>query len=330
MGTGDGRIVLSRWFRTKEIFYDNSIQIAKKSLTLYDTIVISFKVPAAVAEWYEDPFLEVTQNGKKSVNDCYDVSSDGEYLIFNVRVAPQEMGDVIRAVPCAYNTDRDIIVGEPVEYSVAEYCKNMLENEKYQSDEWNVFRRLLVDILHYGDAAQTYVNYKTDSLVSAFLSEEQRSMGTDVTIPMVYNTVKDKDYATVSASVASIDTAALYLEAAVNVQFKITARNPAGLRAVMSDSENFAKFMGTASLSADCVDENGRYVVRFDGLNAGQMRKTIYAVVIQGKRAVSNTYRYSIESYVAAMKGKGVPNLDNLLDAMMRYGDSAAAFVGNN
>lgn len=332
MAFGDGRILVSRWFQTKETYHDDRIQIAKKSLTLYDTIAIDFKVPAAVAEWYEDPFLRVTQNGKESVNDHYAVSSDGEYLVFSFKVAPQEMGDVIRVVPCAYNANRDLIVGEPTEYSVAEYCKNMLDNEKYQSDEWTVFRRLLVDILHYGDVAQTYVNYKTDSLVSAFLSEEKRSMGTDVTIPMVYNSVKEKDYATVNASgkAASIDAAALFLEAAVNVQFKITAGYPDGLRVVMSDDESFARLLGSEFPSEDSVDEKGRYVVKFSGLNAGQMRKTIYAVVIQGKRAVSNTYRYSIESYVAAMKGKGVPNLDNLLDAMMRYGDSAAAFVGNN
>ena len=60
------------------------------------------------------------------------------------------------------------------------------------------------------------------------------------------------------------------------------------------------------------------------------MRKTVYATMMKGNKKVSNTYRYSIESYAASMKGKGVPNLDNLLDAMMRYGDSAAAYASGN
>ena len=58
------------------------------------------------------------------------------------------------------------------------------------------------------------------------------------------------------------------------------------------------------------------------------MRKKIYATVMQGDVAVSNTYCYSIESYAASMKGKHGEKLDNLLDAMMRYGDSAAKYAG--
>lgn len=59
------------------------------------------------------------------------------------------------------------------------------------------------------------------------------------------------------------------------------------------------------------------------------MRKTIYATVMKGNKAVSNTYRYSIESYVASMKDRYGEKMDNLLDAMMRYGDSAAKYVAN-
>ena len=74
------------------------------------------------------------------------------------------------------------------------------------------------------------------------------------------------------------------------------------------------------------IDNKGRYYVTFDGLNAGQMRKTVYATVMKGNKKVSNTYRYSIESYVQSMRSENGTNLDKLLDAMMRYGDSAAAF----
>ena len=74
-------------------------------------------------------------------------------------------------------------------------------------------------------------------------------------------------------------------------------------------------------------DDNGKYFVDFDGLNAGAMKKTIYATVMEGNKKVSNTYRYSIESYVASMKGSMGSDLDLLLDSMMRYGNSAADYA---
>ena len=53
--------------------------------------------------------------------------------------------------------------------------------------------------------------------------------------------------------------------------------------------------------------------------------------IMQGDKKVSNTYRYSIESYAASMRtDEGTTPLDKLLDAMMHYGDSAAAYAGNN
>ena len=58
------------------------------------------------------------------------------------------------------------------------------------------------------------------------------------------------------------------------------------------------------------------------------MRKTVYATVMKGDQKVSNTFRYSIESYVYSMMDReGYESLNLLLNAMMRYGDSAAAFA---
>ncbi|MBR4731546.1 MAG: hypothetical protein IK081_02155 [Lachnospiraceae bacterium] len=309
------------------------VKISKKSLTLYDTIAIDFKIEEAALEGkYENPYLIVTHNGVESqLTTCKD-SSDDKYYVFSVRVAPHELGDVLTVLPCAYNEYGEEVKGTSIDYSVAEYCKNMLNNEKYQDAAWATFRRLLVDILLYGDAAQVYAEYKTDSLVSAFLTDAQRSMGTNVNVAMNYQSVKDKAFATVDEEdqLASLEAAALYLEAAVNIQFKYTADNLSGLCVVVTDDENGTNVMEKLTVKANLIDDKGRYYVTFGGLNAGQMRKTVYATMMKGNKKVSNTYRYSIESYAASMKGKGVPNLDNLLDAMMRYGDSAAAYASGN
>ena len=108
----------------------------------------------------------------------------------------------------------------------------------------------------------------------------------------------------------------------VNIQFKFTADDLTGLKVVVTDGENVLE---TLTPDPSDKDTNGRYYVTFGKLNAGQMRKTVYATVMQGTKKVSNTMQYSIESYAAAQSNSTVANLPELLHAMMRYGDSAKA-----
>ncbi|MBR4732254.1 MAG: InlB B-repeat-containing protein [Lachnospiraceae bacterium] len=304
-----------------------NLKIEKKSLTLYDTIAIDFKISENVVKDYQGVYLMVTQSGL--TEKMTDYRTEGGMLIFTFRVAPHMMGEVVTAVPYALNINGETIRGEVFTYSVAQYCYNMLGKEAYQDAKYATLRRLLVDILIYGDAAQLYAGYKTTELASKDLTAVQRAMGTDVSVPMTYESVKDKTFATVDASdaLASLEAASLYLEAAVNIQFKYVADNLTGLRIVVTGDAAGADVLGEYAANANQIDNKGRYYVNFGNLNAGEMKKTVYATVMQGNKKVSNTYRYSIESYAASMKNSGVPYLDNLLDSMMRYGNTAADYV---
>ncbi len=328
--TADKNRNLVAEFVDELILMDDHLKISKKSLTLYDTITIDFKISASALEGYHDPYLVVTQNGATDRITNYATSDDGTILIFTYRVAPHKMGDKVTAVPHALNAYGADVTGKSTEYSVVDYCINILGNVKYQTDDYAVLRRLLVDILLYGDAAQVFMNYKTDKLASKILSDEQRAMGTDVSAAMTYRSVRKKEYLKVEEedALAHIDAVALYLEAAVNVQFKFSTSDPSGLRVVITDNENCTHVIAEYPANREIIDDNGLYYVNVDCLNAGEMRKTIYATVMQGDKKVSNTFRYSIESYAASMTNReGYENLGLLLDAMMRYGDSAASFV---
>ena len=305
---------------------DPNLQITKKALQLQDTIAINFKVAkSAISGKYHDPYVKVTQNG---VTDAItDYKEEGDYLVFTYRVAPHQMGDMVTAVPYALNANGKKLMGETFAYSVAEYCYNMLAKEDYAGAQYATFRRLLVDILRYGDAAQQYAGYKTTELVSRNLTNAQNAMGTNVSVSMAYNSVKEPNYveADPANTWAVIERAALYLEAAVNVQFKFSANAPTDLRVVITDNAACTNVIGEYPASAQQMD-GGLYYVNVDALNAAQMRKTIYATVMKGDKKVSNTYRYSIESYAAAKKDGGDGKLEELIDAMMRYGDSANEF----
>ena len=69
-------------------------------------------------------------------------------------------------------------------------------------------------------------------------------------------------------------------------------------------------------------------VVAFDGLNACQMRTACSCEIFNkdSHARVSDTVKYSIESYAKTMSTSADAALVNLIYAMMKYGDSAAAY----
>ena len=71
---------------------------------------------------------------------------------------------------------------------------------------------------------------------------------------------------------------------------------------------------------------DNRYSVDFGGLTAQQMAVPVYAAIYEGDTAISNTLQYSISSYYAKQYNNDGSNLDNMLIAMIRYGDSAANY----
>ena len=304
------------------------LKISKKSLRLQDTLAIDFKIQKSAIEGiYHDPYLLVMQNGTMDRINEYDAT--GDYLVFTYRVAPHMIDEEVTIVPHATGNDGADVTGSAFRYSVATYCYNMLNKSTYQTDQYASFRKLLVDILIYGDSAQSYKNFKTNELASRKLTSAQRAMGTDVTQVMTYKSVKKAEYAKVDAQnkLATISSVALYLESAVNIRFKVEAADAENLRLVITDGTNVLDDMAFAG---NAKDSKGRYIVDFKRLNANQMKKTVYATVMLGDQKVSNTYRYSIESYAASQKGKVDEKLDNLLDSMMRYGDSAIDYVSGN
>ena len=190
---------------------DPDLQVSKKRLLLQDTISISFMVPkSAINGKYHDPYLVVTHEGADTKLTEYVES--GDMLVFTYRVVPYQIGDEVSAVPYALREDGSKVIGVPIRYSVADYCYSLLSKEDYQGSKYATLRRLLVDILRYGDAAQMYQDYRANVPASGNLTSAQNAMGTDVNAAMTYNTVKEQNYKTVSSAeeLAKIESAMLF------------------------------------------------------------------------------------------------------------------------
>lgn len=304
-----------------------NVSTMAKSLTITSSLAVDFKVnPAVITDnGYTDPYLSIEFCGFTFQLKDYTVDNKGRYVYTLKNIPPQRMGDVISATLCA-NYKGVEKRSESVEYSVKQYCNNMLS--KYNTDAYAKLRTLLVDVLNYGAAAQMYKGYNTDNLVNKDLSAEQLAWGTSETPTL--NSYSNKEYEKIENPEASFSSMGLDLGDSVIIRFKIVAENLDNLSAeiktggvvISIPSGEFVPVSGAANT----------YYVYFKDLNAASMRTLVYATLKNGDTAVSNTVRYSIESYAANMKNNHgseaqYDSLNLLLESMIKYGDSAKAYI---
>ena len=95
--------------------------------------------------------------------------------------------------------------------------------------------------------------------------------------------------------------------------------------------EGADQFCKTVPLSSLTPVAEGKYVCYLP-MPANKLSAVVTAVIYNGSdAAVSSTLEYSVESYAAAMVKPNDPAdaLSNLVKAMIRYGDTAAAYAAN-
>lgn len=288
------------------------------SLTLYDNLAINFKAAESLFTevGYTNPYGVFELNGERFTVTDYTVVN-GRYVFDFEDISPKNMNDTVKATLYA-TFDGVEYQSETVEYSVATYCYNMLS--KYNTDDYAELRTLLVDLLNYGGATQIYTNYNTDALVNASLTAEQASWGTSE--KPTYTSVQNLAYETIENPTVQWLGGGLNLETAVTMRFKISAENYESFTLKAETAEN----LWTVPASEFELYEGSLYVF-FNGLNAAQMSEPVYLTIYDGDTAVSNTICYSVESYAYAKQNSTDTNLVNLLEAMMKYGNSANAYV---
>ena len=248
------------------------------------------------------------------------LDASGRYQFVFANIAPNKIGvSVEAALYATYNGK--VVLCQYISYSVKDYCYSMLS--KYGDNaSYGKLNTLLVDLLYYGASAQLYTDYKCNALVTEELTADQIAWKTDTT-PVLTNRL-NREYQTVLNAKVTWTGAGLVLQDSVCVRFKLAADSIQNLSVVIETEDGIWLTVPSSSFEKT----NGGYYVYFNNLNAGQMRKMIYATVYDGKTAVSHTLAYSIESYAASKTNGNSGVLVDLMYAMMQYGDSAAKYAG--
>lgn len=262
----------------------------------------------------KDAVIEIGFKGETM--SVVEPEEDGTYRFDDI--LPQRMGDTIvfrMNGTIASLTDYSY----ELEYSVKQYCMNML-GEKADDAE---LCQLLRDILSYGAAVQSYNGYKADELVNNGITDRDFYNGG---LRGVYaGTIEGEGKA------AEWVSASLKLENITEVVFKFRADDVTDLKAVITKNTGEKMVFDAADFSSAGVDENGKQLWSVSiPMMACEYHTGMVATFAKAgtEDADMNHYLvYSVNTYISKMYGQGDAALNTLLGAIYNYGESTLEYV---
>ena len=296
-----------------------ALAIDKASISLESSITMNFKVPKSSLSSYDDFYMTFKCNGKEEKTTQY--KQNGDYYVFSYKgINPQLMNDEVTAVLHAKKGNEEYTSPEKA-LSVKEYAYTLLD--RYSSDEYSKLRTLLVDLLNYGAMAQKYVGYKTDNLVNSELTAVQKSWGSNGAEEL--KNISDLNYKTISSPTAQWNTCGLVLNNSIMLRAKFSAKDVENKTVEIA----FRNTKFTYDKNDFVNNGDGTYYVYCNELFAHELSDKLLLTVYENGVPCSNTMLFSVESYASVIQQssayKGTA-LDDLTQAMMRYGKSAAAY----
>ena len=305
---------------------DPDIRLSGASITLSNDLSVNFKVPSAPFRSSDaaasDPFLKIVFRGEEITLTEY--KNEGSVYSFSFKdIAPHYMNENIEATLYA-TVGESTIPTSRVDYSIVKYCKNLFAALSDSTVD-AALKKLLVDTLTYGSSAQEYMNYNVDSLAVSALTPAELAYGSEggtVSFTQVINS----SYRTGASPLVTWETFGLYLDYGINVRMKVSAESVNGLSLFVTDNGEYSRTVPASKFEAI---GNNEYYVTFEGLNPSLLRTVLYAVFMQDGNAVSNTFRFSVNSYFYTLISD--ENVDwatyNLTWSLVFYGDSAQEYV---
>ena len=292
------------------------------ALSLESSITLATYITKDVVDYYDEVYAEFTRNGKIEKvypSDKTLTSNSTVYCIFYYTgISPQALGD---NVSITFYGIKDGVKynGNAYKYSATEYIKSTLKSTTSAK-----LKTLLVDLVYYGEACQVYQNYKTDNLLTDILTDEQKAFHS--TGDLNLTNIKNSKYSLCDNRLVKFGTA-LRLNNSVKMAIAMNMTNVT----LEELSLKVKKGSRTMTYSYSKNPENfgkgkdGYWYFYFDGVYANQMSDEVLITAYKGSEQVSYTLKYSVESYAAIVTDA---KIKAVTDAMMRYGNSAKAYVG--
>ena len=309
-----------------EATLDESIKIYH-TLDLASDISVTFAVPVASLAAYDSYYLECIlpeyQGNEKIGTSTVNIEPvlNGNYYYFTLKgITAVRMGDMVDAV-LHMSQGRKAFYTNTDSYSVATYAYGMLNSSKDSK-----MLTLCADLLRYGSEAQQFKGYRTDALVDGAMTEAHKSYlsNTDkLSFVSMGGNLGDLNEPKITWVGKTLD-----LGSKVGMKFVFDATNYSGNIADLTMEVSYVgsnyEIKTVILTGAEAYNASrGYYSFTFYGLLASELRTIVDVAVYEGHIRLSETLRYSAESYAAA-NTTGV--LAPLCKALFAYSDSAKAF----
>lgn len=227
--------------------------------------------------------------------------SDTLYRVSYSGLAAKEMADELTVT--IYNGD-DEAVSEAWEDSIQAY---VLRNFDKQNDE---YKTLMVDMLNYGAAAQTFFGYNESDLANAPLTEAQKAYAT----------------ASVTGTDASVRTDANFVGSSLTLESSILLtlyfKNvTSDMYAIVSYTDHYGNAHSNIRINAsDFVANGSNSGVRIEGLAVADGATLVTCTIYNADGTQFAQAKDSVESYIARMS-----NLDAMFNEILKFTKSAYA-----
>ena len=300
----------------KKAAQSSTLRFTAASLSLENDISINFKTSSSIIDnVFDNVYARFNMHGKEYIVEGR--PSGDKYVFTFDHIAPHYMNDAVTATLLGTQNGVEY-ASAPIEYSIASYCYGMIDGAYANNSP--EFKTMLVDLLNYGAACQTYTNYHTDNLVNSDLTPAQANCGTatDPVLSSVYgigNTIADPDVEWTAVG--------LILRNSVVMRVKFTAASTEGLVIKAQKGSVITEY--TAD---DFAEGDNCYMLYFEEFDASEMSEAITFTAFVGAQQVSNVLTYSVESYAyETINTSSDANLVALLKALMKYGYAAQNYV---
>lgn len=317
---------------TKTIAGTGLLRATGAAVTLGAAVQLNVRFTYARQSAFDETYCKIYYNGVP-----YDVGSEdttpysSTTFQYNFdKICPEYFADQV--VLTMYGVKDGIVCkGHSVTYSIKQYATNTLKSADSK------LSTLLVEMLYYGEADRAYRNHTT-TLPSpiADLTDEQKALHT-TNVP-TYNKLTNTKYETnTGTNEITWMSATMELEGKVIPKIKFRFANTNSIEDYVftfniggkATPITYAEHPEWFETSTTTASGQVAYFIRCEILDADQFREPIDLKVTRTNgTVVSNTLRYSVESYTFSSAYSGNPMLKALVDQLLRYGRADAVYTG--
>ncbi len=318
---------------TKTIAGTGLLRAGGAAVTLGAAVQLNVRFAYARQSAFDETYLEINYNNQNYY--LYDDSTtpyNATSLQYNFdKISPEHFGEEVVLTMFGVK-DGIVCKGHPVTYSIKKYATNTLGRSTDTK-----LNTLLVEMLYYGEADRVYRNHTaTVSSPVADLTDAQKALHSTY-IPTYVKATNTKQEVNSGTNEISWVSATMELEGKVIPKIKFRFANTNTINDYVftfmiggkSTSFTYAENPEYFETSTTTVAGQVAYFIRCEILDADQFRVPIdIKVTKKDGTVVSDTLRYSVESYTSSSAYKNNAALKNLVDQLLRYGRADAVYTG--